>query len=138
MTDTITAEPLRADALYPSLTVSDLQKSLAWYRDVLGLEVEREMARDGVVRAIAMRAGAVRFLINQDDGAKGHNRARGGCMSMNIATHQSVDAVAAHIKAHGGSLLTEPADMPWGMRVFRVADPDGYLFAVSALIAPPA
>jgi len=131
MTDTITAAPLRADALNPSLTVSDLQKSLAWYRDVLGLEVQREMVRDGVVRAVAMTAGTVRFLLNQDDGAKGPNRPRGTCMSMNIITRQSVDAVAAHIKAHGGSLLSEPADMPWGMRVFRVADPDGYVFAVS-------
>ena len=131
MTDTITAEPLHAEALYPSLTVRDLQTSLTWYRDVLGLEVDREIVRDGVLRAIAMRAGAVRFLLNQDDGAKGHNRAKGTGMSMNIATKQSVDAVAAHVKARGGSLLTEPADMPWGQRVFRVVDPDGYTFAVS-------
>ena len=131
MTDTITAEPLRADALAPSLTVSDLRKSLGWYRDVLGLEVEREIVRDGVVRAVALHGGAVRFLINQDDGAKGHNRPKGTCMSMNMMTSQDVDAVAAHIKAHGGTLLSEPADMPWGMRVFRVADPDGWVFAVS-------
>ena len=131
MTDTVTAEALRADALYPSLTVSDLQTSYAWYRDVLGFEVEREMVRDGVMRAVSLRSGAVRFLLNQDDGAKGLNRPRGSCMSMNLVTHQNVDAVAAHIKAHGGTLLSEPADMPWGMRVFRVADPDGYVFAVS-------
>jgi len=131
MTDTIATEALRAEALSPSLTVSDLQKSVAWYRDALGCEVEREIVRDGVLRAVAMHAGAVRFLLNQDDGAKGHNRPRGSCMSMNIITRQDVDAVAARVKAHGGSLLTEPADMPWGMRVFRVADPDGYVFAVS-------
>jgi len=131
MTDTVAAEPLRADALAPSLTVSDLQKSLAWYRDVLGLEVEREMVRDGVVRAVALHAGSVRILINQDDGAKGQNRPKGTCMSMNIMTQQDVDAVAAYIKEHGGTLLSEPADMPWGMRVFRVADPDGWVFAVS-------
>ena len=131
MTDTVTAEPLRAEALYPSLTVSDLQKSVAWYRDVLGLEVQREMVRDGVVRAVALLGGSVRFLLNQDDGAKGLNRPRGTCMSMNIVTRQRVDAIAARIKEHGGELLTEPADMPWGARVFRVADPDGYVFAVS-------
>jgi len=131
MTDTVAAEPLRADSLAPSLTVSDLQKSLAWYRDVLGLEVEREMVRDGKVRAVALHGGSVRFLINQDDGAKGANRPKGACMSMNIMTQQDPDAVAAYIKAHGGTLLSEPADMPWGMRVFRVVDPDGWVFAVS-------
>jgi uncharacterized glyoxalase superfamily protein PhnB len=138
MTDTITAEALSADALYPSLTVNDLQTSVAWYRDLLGLEVDREIVRDGVLRAVALRTGAVRFLLNQDDGAKGHNRPKGTGMSMNITTRQSVDAVAARIKAHGGKLLTEPADMPWGQRVFRVADPDGFVFAVSAPLAPPA
>jgi uncharacterized glyoxalase superfamily protein PhnB len=135
MTDTVTAEALRADALYPSLTVRDLQTSVAWYRDVLGLEIDREIVRDGVLRAVALRAGAVRFLLNQDDGAKGHNRPKGAGMSMNIATRQSVDAIAARIKAQGGSLLSEPADMPWGQRVFRVADPDGFVFAISAPIA---
>jgi lactoylglutathione lyase len=135
MTDTVTAEPLRAVALYPSLTVRDLQTSVAWYRDVIGFEVEREIVRDGVLRAVALHAGDVRLLLNHDDGAKGHNRPKGTGMSMNVATRQSVDAVAAHIKARGGSLLTEPADMPWGQRVFRVVDPDGFTFAVSAPIA---
>jgi uncharacterized glyoxalase superfamily protein PhnB len=136
MTDTITAQPLSATALSPSLTVRDLQTSLAWYRDVMGFEVDREMVRDGVLRAVAMRAGDVRLLLNQDDGAKGPNRVKGTGMSMSLTTRQSVDAVAAHIKAHGGTLVTEPADMPWGQRVFRVVDPDGYAFAVSAPIAP--
>jgi uncharacterized glyoxalase superfamily protein PhnB len=135
MTDTVTAEPLRAVALYPSLTVRDLATSVAWYRDVIGFEVEREIVRDGVLRAVAMHAGDVRLLLNQDDGARGHNRPKGTGMSMNVATRQSVDAVAAYIKARGGSLLTEPADMPWGQRVFRVVDPDGFTFAVSAPIA---
>lgn len=135
MTDTTTAEPLRADALYPSLTVRDLQASVAWYRDVLGLEVQREIVRDGVVRAVAMLAGSVRFLLNQDDGARGRDRTKGAGLSMNIVTRQRVDAVAARIREHGGTLLTEPADMPWGQRVFRVADPDGFVFAVSGPLA---
>jgi lactoylglutathione lyase len=135
MTDTIAAEPLRATAFSPSLTVRDLQTSLAWYRDVMGFEVDREMVRDGVLRAVALRAGDVRLLLNQDDGAKGPNRAKGTGMSMSLTTRQSVDAVAAHIKAHGGTLVSEPADMPWGQRVFRVVDPDGFAFAVSAPLA---
>jgi uncharacterized glyoxalase superfamily protein PhnB len=137
MTDTITAEPIRAVALSPSLTVRDVHASLAWYRDVLGFEVDREMERDGKLRGVALKAGDVRLLINQDDGAKGHDRIKGAGLSLMFSTRQSVDAVAAHIKAHGGTLASEPADMPWGQRVFRVIDPDGYVFAVSAPIAPP-
>ena len=132
------AEPLRAVALSPSITVRDVHASLAWYRDVLGFEVDREMERDGKLRGVALRAGDVRLLINQDDGAKGLDRIKGAGLSLMFSTGQSVDAVAAHIKAHGGTLVSEPADMPWGQRVFRVIDPDGFVFAVSAPIAPPA
>ena len=59
-----------------SLTVKDLQKSLAWYRDVFGFTVDREMERDGKLRAVALKAGAIRILLNQDDGAKGFDRVK--------------------------------------------------------------
>jgi lactoylglutathione lyase len=137
MTDTVTTEPLRAVALSPSITVRDVHASLAWYRDVLGFEVDREMVRDGKLRGVALRAGDVRLLINQDDGAKGLDRIKGAGLSLMFSTRQSVDAVAAHIKAHGGTIASEPADMPWGQRVFRVVDPDGFMFAVSSPLAPP-
>ena len=32
----------------------------------------------------------------------------------------------------GGELLSEPADMPWGARVFRLRDPDGFLWELSS------
>ena len=125
-------EGLQADALSASLTVRDLQASLAWYRDAVGFEVEREIVRDGTLRAVRLRAGNVRLLLNLDDGAKGANRAKGAGMSLMLTTGQSVDAIAARIRAHGGQLMTEPADMPWGARSFRVQDPDGFIFAISS------
>jgi uncharacterized glyoxalase superfamily protein PhnB len=120
-----------ADSLSASLTVRDLPASVAWYRDVVGFSVDREIVRDGVLRAVAVRAGAVRLLLNQDDGAKGFDRKKGQGFSLNVYTRQSVDVVADRIRSHGGALETEPADMPWGARVFRVRDPDGYALAFS-------
>ena len=57
-----------ASELSASLTVKDLQKSLAWYRDVVGFGVAQEYVREGALRAVALQAGSVRLLINQDDG----------------------------------------------------------------------
>jgi uncharacterized glyoxalase superfamily protein PhnB len=132
MTDHGSTDQLHAETLSASLTVRDIHASLAWYRDVLGFEVDREMSRDGALRGVALRAGAVRILLNQDDGAKGLDRPRGAGFSLMLTTRQSVDAIAARIRAHGGSLASEPADMPWGARVFRVHDPDGFAFAISS------
>jgi uncharacterized glyoxalase superfamily protein PhnB len=132
MTDHDTAERFHADALSASLTVRDVRASLAWYRDALGFDVEREVTREGTLRAVALRAGGARLLLTQDDGARGLDRAKGAGFSLMLTTRQSVDAIAARIKAQGGSLASEPADMPWGARAFRVYDPDGFALAISS------
>lgn len=126
------SESFHASALAASLTVRDVRTSLAWYRDVVGFAVDREMEHEGRLRAVAVRAGDVRILLNQDDGAKGLDRVKGEGFSLMITTAQDVDAVAARIREHGGTLDSEPADMPWGVRAFRLRDPDGYRFAISS------
>jgi uncharacterized glyoxalase superfamily protein PhnB len=119
-----------------SLTVKDITKSLAWYQDVMGFMVDRKIERDGILRSVALKAGEVRLSINQDDGAKGWDRVKGEGFSLRITTDQNVDEIAARIKEHGGTLDSEPADMPWGVRLFRLKDPDGYKLSISATLAP--
>jgi len=135
MTDhTLTQEEgsFQAHELAASLTVRDLGASLAWYRDVVGFALERRHERDGVLRAASMRAGSVRILLGQDDGAKGFDRSKGEGFSLMLTTHLDVDAVAARIEAHGGRLDSEPADTPWGMRAFRLRDLDGFRLTISS------
>ena len=125
-------ESLRARTLSLSLTVKDIQKSLAWYCDVVGFTVDRKIERDGKLRSVALIAGEARISINQDDGAKGWDRVKGEGFSLQITTTKSIDAIAMGIKARGGALDSEPADMPWGARMFRLRDPDGYKFGISS------
>jgi uncharacterized glyoxalase superfamily protein PhnB len=125
-------ESFRARSLQVSITVKDLDRSVAWYRDVLGFTVDRKIEREGRVVATALVAGDVRLLLNQDDGKKGWNRGKFEGVSLQFTTAQSVDAIAQHIKDSGWKLETEPADMPWGVRAFRVRDPDGFLFSISS------
>ena len=125
-------ESLRARAIQPSITVKDLQKSVAWYRDVVGFTVDQNMERDGKLRAVRLKAGGVVILLNQDDGAKGWERRKYEGISFQLTTAQSIDDIANRIKANGGTLDTEPADMPWGVRMFRLRDPDGFKLAISS------
>jgi uncharacterized glyoxalase superfamily protein PhnB len=127
-----TEASLHARALGASLTVRDLQASLVWYRDLLGFEVDRRIEVEGRLRSVAVRAGAVRILLNQDDGAKGLDRVKGAGFSLMITTDQDIDEIARRIRSQGGTLDTEPADMPWGTRAFRTRDPDGFRFAISS------
>ena len=121
-----------ASSLGASLTVNDLEKSLAWYHEVVGFAVDRKHEREGKLMAISLRAGDVRILITQDDGAKGANRVKGEGFSLMITTSENIDAIANGIKERGGTLETEPADMPWGVRAFRLKDPDGFKFVISS------
>jgi lactoylglutathione lyase len=130
-TERSTPETFRARALQVSLTVADVERSLAWYCDVVGFTVDRRHERNGRLAGVSIMAGDVRILLNQDDGAKGKDRVKGDGFSMMIVTAQSVDEIAQRIRDRGGVLATEPADMPWGARVFRVQDPDGFRIAIS-------
>jgi uncharacterized glyoxalase superfamily protein PhnB len=122
----------RGHTLSVSLTVKDLQKSLAWYTDVMGFTVDRKIEREGKLRGVALKAGDVSISINQDDGAKGWERVKGEGFSLRITTDQSVDEIANRIKDLGGTLDSEPADMPWGARIFRLRDPDGFKLTISS------
>lgn len=123
--------PLVAQSLDASLTTADVIRSRDWYRDVLGFAIDREFARDGKVFAVSMRAGSVRILVTQDNGAKGADRIKGEGFSLQITTSQDIDAIADHAKRAGAVLESEPADA-WGVRVFRLRDPDGFKLVFSS------
>lgn len=77
--DRIVAHDLNA-----ALTVANLDASLAWYVDQVGFSVEKRFEHDGRVASIRLRAGDVRILLNQDDGARGSDRAKGEGMSLQL------------------------------------------------------
>jgi uncharacterized glyoxalase superfamily protein PhnB len=119
-------ETLRLRAISPSITVNDIEKSLAFYRDVLGFVVKDRWERDGKLAGAEFAAGAVTFLLGQDDWKKGRDRMKGQGISLYCQTAQNVDALARRIKAAGGNVVQEPKDQPWGMRDFAVLDLDGF------------
>ena len=125
-------ESFRGRALMAALTVKDLLKSVAWYRDVLGFTEGNHYDSSGKLFAVEMKAGAVEFVLNQDDGAHGFDRVKGEGLSLQITTAQNVDGLAANAVANGATLITPPTTMPWGARVFRVKDPDGFKLVISS------
>ena len=127
-----TPETVRLSEVSPSFTVNDLQKSLAWYQDVLGFSVDERWERDGKLLGVSLRAGATTFMIGQDDWKKGRDRKKGEGFRLYCTTKQNVDALARRIKARGGALDSEPADQPWGTRDFSLTDPDGFRLTIGS------
>ena len=119
-------ETLRLRDIAPTFTATDLQRSIAFYRDVLGFVVGEEWRDNGTLEGCEMRAGAVTFYLTQDDFAKGRDRKKGIGSRLTCTTAQDLDRFAAEVKARGGALDQEPLDMPWGERQFLITDPDGF------------
>jgi uncharacterized glyoxalase superfamily protein PhnB len=97
---------------------------------VCGFAVKDRWEREGKLAGVEMAAGRVVFMLGQDDWKKGRDRAKGEGFRMHCSTAQDVDRLADLIKERGGTLLHEPRDEPWGMRVFAVADPDGFKITI--------
>ena len=135
MTDT-TGVP-NATNLSCSITCKDLETSIRFYRDALGFTVVHSYENDGKVVAAVVAAGECRIVLNQDDGKLGWTRTKGQgfYLQINVAGAADVDAAAARITAAGGSLASEPADRPWGVRMFQFTDPDGFKLGVSTPLA---
>ncbi len=123
---------LRLRSISPSLTVNDLRASLAWYRDTVGFSVEQAYEHEGQLRGVALMAGNARLMLSQDDGAKGSDRTKGVGHRLYMTTAQDVDEIAGAIKGRGGTLASEPADMPWGARAFNLVDLDGFQLTITS------
>jgi len=131
MTNESPASSLDAQARAASLTVSDLARSRAWYVNALGFSVVREHQREGRLFAVSLAAGAVQVLLTQDDGAKGGDRVRGEGFSLQLTTSQDIDGIAARATRAGAALDTPPSDA-FGVRMFRLRDPDGFRWTISS------
>jgi uncharacterized glyoxalase superfamily protein PhnB len=131
MTDTTAA--INATNLGCSITCKDLEASIRFYRDAIGFAVAQTFENEGKVVAAVVAAGDCHIVLNQDDGKLGWDRIKGQgfYLQVNVAGAADVDAAAARIKAAGGTLLSEPADRPWGARMFQFNDLDGFKLGVS-------
>jgi hypothetical protein len=66
------------------LTVNDVQKSIAWYRDVLGFTVGDLWKNGDVVFGAELKSGAININVTQDDWKLGRDRVKvraSGCTS---------------------------------------------------------
>jgi catechol 2,3-dioxygenase-like lactoylglutathione lyase family enzyme len=117
------------------LAVADVGRSLAFYRDVLGFEVEATY--DDPPYATLVAAGARLSLAEQghpaDDRPGVAMTAPGDPSKANVVLVVEVeDARAAYAKlgAKGTRFLAEPYEPPWGGCRFFCVDPDGYLVEI--------
>ena len=97
---------------------SDLDRSLRFYRDVLGLAVYREFGT-------ADHPGVVFFLGQGFLEVSGHAPGPAGRSMMIWIQVRDVRREHARLTAAGVPVLREPVTEPWGLIEMWIEDPDG-------------
>ena len=117
----------RARVDYVIIYVSDLERSSAFYRDVVGLPFKltgagyAEFATEGTKFGLFDRAGLPALI-----GKEGEAGAAGPPGEVAFIV-EDVDAEARRLRAASATILSGPADRPWGHRTVHVLDPDGHV-----------
>ena len=120
---------------YINLAVTDFARSLAFYRDVLGLP---QLFVDETFQFAAFSAGAVRFAVVGGPDSKKLRAARGGDFHAGIGfCVPDVDAAYRELEGKGVRFTMKPSKQPWGGYMAMFADPDGNIFYLDTPPEPP-
>jgi lactoylglutathione lyase len=107
---------------FPIITTPDLKRALAFYRDLLGGDVEYQFPPEGEPIYVGLNVGSSHLGIAQDPEMEAGT---GGQRFALWVYAESCDEAVEALRAGGAIVTQEPADQPWGERVARVLDPDG-------------
>lgn len=109
---------------YVILYVSDLTLSVAFYRDVVGLQ--HKFTDAGYAE---FATGETRFALYEQRRAAWLTRIppAPGPAGQVVFVTEDVDSQALRLGRLGVDVLSGPADRPWGHRTLHIADPDGFV-----------
>ena len=125
---------------YCHITVNELDESLAFYRDALGLEVRNDVASDGFRWVTLGSASQPDLEIVLSEPHAGRSQADGdalqelltkGVLPMIMFRTDDLDATFEKVRASGAEVLQEPIDQPWGPRDCAFRDPSGNTVRIS-------
>ncbi len=123
------------------LFVGDLPKMVAFYRDVLGVEIEwsgeganAEFKHEGIRFAMFSRPAfpeIIPELVGHEASySKGLNPTFE--LAIDLPRFEDVDPEFKRLVEAGARPVVEPRDEPWGMRSSMVADPEGNLIEIGS------
>ena len=124
------------------IAVHDHDEALAFYRDLLGLEVRMDVKYEGMRWTTVGPKGQPDVNIVLEPPAADPNAPPAdrkimtemlakGLLRGVIFSTEDCDATFEHIRAGGGEVLQEPMDQPWGVRDCAFRDPSGNLVRIA-------
>jgi catechol 2,3-dioxygenase-like lactoylglutathione lyase family enzyme len=125
---------------YCHVTVNDVDESLGFYRDALGLEVQNDVGSGGFRWVTLGSPDQPGLGIVLSEPYAGRSQADGdalqelltkGVLPMIMFRVDDLDALFEKVRASGAEVLQEPMDQPWGPRDSAFRDPSGNMVRIS-------
>jgi catechol 2,3-dioxygenase-like lactoylglutathione lyase family enzyme len=116
--------------LTPNLIVSDVARSIAWYRDILGFRVTTTVPESAPYVFAILQSGGVEAFLNAPEPATTEypafkNRPIGGTLTLFIDV---TDIAGAYASLKDRVTVVMPLEKKWyGVTEFAFTDPDGYV-----------
>jgi uncharacterized glyoxalase superfamily protein PhnB len=118
----------------PVLQVEDVSAAVAFYRDVLGFEVDFIYGDPPIHARVSSgdreSAGAVRIRLVPFNTTQA--RADRGYYWIHVGA--DLDGLFETYRRAGVQVISEPENQPWGLRDFRIRDPDGHMHCFASEI----
>jgi predicted enzyme related to lactoylglutathione lyase len=119
---------------YFNITVNDVDESIAFYSDALGLKVRNDVASGGfrwvTLGSDTQPGGEIVLSVphagrSQADGDTLQELLTKGVLPIIGFRSDDVDATFETVRKSGAEVLQEPIDQPWGPRDCAFRDPSG-------------
>jgi catechol 2,3-dioxygenase-like lactoylglutathione lyase family enzyme len=122
------------------ITVHDPDLALAFYRDVLGLELRNDVSADGF-RWLTLASPSqpdVEIVLQEPHAGRSQNDGdalmrlltKGALNGVNFRT-EDLDATFEKVRASGAEVMQEPVSQFWGARDCAFRDPSGNMVRIT-------
>lgn len=117
--------------LTPNLVVNDVARSVAFYRDNLGMQMGMSVPEQPPYVFASVIHGSIEVFFNSkeavaEDFPQMLAHGIGAAMTLYLEVEE-VDGLHRDLSAKGVKVVMEPKTQFYGMREFMIADPDGWL-----------
>lgn len=123
---------MKLASMVPMVCVSDVARSVEFYRQALGFQVLNTYEHEGQLNWVFLRSGRVELMLVAAEAPFGSRQVRDVILYFYPG---QIEALHAELSQQGFP-VSELSDTFYGMKEFRLEDPDGYELCFGQAVAP--
>lgn len=125
-------------AVAPMLLVQNVDQALAWYRDVLGADLQYSSPQNPPFQWVSLRLDDIEIMLVQKEAAQGwySDQVTISEMPANFIAYvyvKQLDTLYGQIKGKA-PIVKEPTEQPYGVREFAIRHPFGFILVFAQIL----